>query len=87
MMVDRREFIAGATLAFVAPAIPLLPSVQPVSAASQNGVVFMIRGWSVQDNATSADQVWMTVSNHRGQRGDDQGLARIRAFITIRAAA
>ena len=47
----------------------------------------MIRGWSVQDNTTSADQVWVTVSNHRGQRGDDQGLARIRTFITVRAAA
>jgi hypothetical protein len=63
MMIDRREFIAGATLAFVAPAIPLLPSVQPVSAASQNGVVFMIRGWSVPDDGAGANQVWMTVSN------------------------
>jgi hypothetical protein len=34
MMIDRREFIASATLVFVAPATHLLPSQQRVSAAS-----------------------------------------------------
>jgi hypothetical protein len=63
MMIDRRDFIAGATLVFIAPAMRLLPSQQPSSAASQSRVVFMIRGWSVQDDRASADQVWMTVSN------------------------
>ena len=43
MMIDRRDFIASATLVFVAPAIHLLPSQQPSSAASQSRVVFMIR--------------------------------------------
>jgi hypothetical protein len=63
MMIDRRHFIASATLAFVAPAIPLLPSLQPVAAASQRGVAFMIRGWSPEDDGTGADQVWITVNN------------------------
>ena len=62
-MIDRRDFIAGATLVFVAPAIHLLPSQQPSSAASQSRVVFMIRGWSVQDDRAGANQVWITVSN------------------------
>jgi hypothetical protein len=62
MMIDRREFIAGATLVFVAPAIPL-PSQRPPSAASQSRVVFMIRGWSVQDERAGANQVWITVNN------------------------
>ena len=63
MMINRREFIASATLVFVAPAIHLLPSQQPPSAASQRGVAFMIRGWSVQDDRAGANQVWITVSN------------------------
>ena len=63
MMIDRRNFIASATLVFVAPAIHLLPSQQPSSAASQSSVVFMIRGWSVQDDRGGANQVWITVSN------------------------
>jgi hypothetical protein len=63
MMIDRRDFIASATLVFVAPAIHLLPSQQPSSTASQSRVVFMIRGWSVQDDGAGANQVWITVSN------------------------
>jgi hypothetical protein len=65
MMIDRRDFIASATLVFVAPAIHLLPSQQPSSAASQSQsrVVFMIGGWSVQDDRADANQVWITVSN------------------------
>ena len=62
-MIDRRHFIASATLVCVAPAIHLLPSRQPASAASQSRVVFMIRGWSVQDDRAGANQVWITVSN------------------------
>ena len=63
MIINRRDFIAGATLVFIAPAIRLLPSQQPSSAADQSRVVFMIRGWSVQDDPASADQAWVTVSN------------------------
>ena len=62
-MIDRRDFIAGATLVFIAPAIRLLPSQQPASAADQSRVVFMIHGWSIQDDSASDNQVWMTVSN------------------------
>ena len=57
------DFIASTTFVFVAPAIQLLPSQQPSAAASQDRVVFMIRGWSVQDDRASANQVWITVSN------------------------
>lgn len=61
--MTRRDFIVSATLAFVAPAIHLLPSEQPSSAASQSRVVFMICGWSVQDDSAAANQVWITVNN------------------------
>jgi hypothetical protein len=61
--MTRRDFIASATLVFVAPTIHLLPSQQPSSAASQSRVVFMIRGWSVQDDRADAGQVWITVGS------------------------
>jgi hypothetical protein len=63
MTIDRREFITGTTIVVVAPAIQLLPAQQSSSAASQSGVVFMIHGWSVEDDCTSANKVWITVSN------------------------
>ena len=64
MMIDRREFVASATLVFVAPTIHLVPSQQPSSAtASQSRVVFMIHQWSVQDDREGDNQVWITVSN------------------------
>ena len=62
-MIDRRDFIASTTLAFVAPAIHLSPLQQPLSASGQSQVVFMIHGWSVQDDRAGANQVWITVSN------------------------
>jgi hypothetical protein len=61
--MTRRDFIASATLVFVAPAIHLLPSQPPACAASQSRVVFMIRGWSVQNDHAGANQAWITVSN------------------------
>jgi hypothetical protein len=62
-MIDRRDFIASATLVFVAPAIHLLPRQQPPSTASRGRVVFMVRGWSAQDDHADANQGWITVSN------------------------
>jgi hypothetical protein len=63
MLIDRRDFIASATFVVVAPALQLLPSQQPSSTASQSRVVFMIRGWSGQDDRAGANQVWISVSN------------------------
>jgi hypothetical protein len=63
MMINRRDFVAGAALVFVGPTVGLLPPQQPSSSKNQSGVVFMIRGWSVQDDRVSAHQVWLTVSN------------------------
>jgi hypothetical protein len=63
MMLDRRNFIASTTLVVVAPALQLLPWQQPSSTASQGRVVFMIRGWSAQDDRAGTNQMWITVSN------------------------
>jgi hypothetical protein len=63
MMIDRREFITSTILVGVIPAIQLLPWQQSSSAASQSRVVFMIRGWSVEDGRAGADQVWITINS------------------------
>jgi hypothetical protein len=63
MMIDRRDFIASTILVGLTPAIQLSPRQQSSSAASQSRVVFMIRGWSVEDERAGANQVWITVNN------------------------
>ena len=66
MMIDRRTFVAGTALVAVAPTLGLLPtqagpSVAAPSAATAARIVFMIEGWSVQDERTTADQVWIRI--------------------------
>jgi hypothetical protein len=63
MVIDRRDFLANAILVAVAPAIQLLPWQQPSSAASPSHVVFMIRGWSVEDDGAGANHAWIEVGN------------------------
>jgi hypothetical protein len=63
MVINRRDFLANAILVGVAPVIQLLPWQQPSSAASQSRVVFMIRGWSVEDDGSGANQAWIEVGN------------------------
>jgi hypothetical protein len=63
MMIHRRDFIANAIAIGVAPTIQLLSAQQLSSAASQSRAVFMIHGWSIQDDRADADQAWITVSN------------------------
>jgi hypothetical protein len=61
MIVDRRFFIAGATLAAFTPALRILPSegaVPELNAIQQPSL--MISGWSVE-NGSLDDQVWMRV--------------------------
>ena len=63
MMIDRRDFIVSTILVGVAPAFHLLPSQQSSSAENQSRVVFMIRGWSVEDGRAGTNHVWITVNN------------------------
>lgn len=58
MIIDRRAFVAGATLAAFAPAIEFLPVLSP-PAANSSRLVFMIDGWSVPND--SAEEVWISV--------------------------
>ena len=64
MIVDRRAFIAGTALVVVAPAIGLLPApaASPAPRAPTIGwPVFMIAGWSAQDDSPKDDQLWVRV--------------------------
>jgi hypothetical protein len=61
MVIDRRVFIAGAALVAVTPALRSLP---PEVAEPESDMIqpaFVISGWSVQDESSPDDQVWMRV--------------------------
>jgi hypothetical protein len=45
----------------------------------------MIRGWSIQDGRTDADQAWITVSNSWRTRGDDQRILSLPIDASIQA--
>jgi hypothetical protein len=63
MTIDRRVFVAGAALAIVTPALRILP---PNVAAPESDVVeplFLISGWSLQDDSSADDQVWLAVGH------------------------
>lgn len=62
MTIDRRVFIAGASLSIVTPAFRLSPDF----AAAELGAiepVFLISGWSPQDDSGTDNQVWLAVGH------------------------
>jgi hypothetical protein len=61
MTIDRRTFTVGATMAVVAPTLPLLPCQQPTASASPSRVVLMIHGWSISDKDSAGEEVWFRV--------------------------
>ena len=61
MTVDRRTFVAGATLLTVAPTLQFLPVPSSAVAANARPIAFMVDGWSVPDDGGSADEVWIRV--------------------------
>lgn len=64
MIIDRRVFVAGAGLAAVMPALRCLPA--EAAAPAVNEViqpVFMISGWSVPDDTSPDNQVWLRVGH------------------------
>jgi hypothetical protein len=63
MMVDRRVFVAGAAAVAVTPALRLMPPDVAVPASNVVEPVFMIDGWSVQDDAGADNQMWMRVGH------------------------
>jgi hypothetical protein len=64
MMIDRRVFVAGAGLVAVMPALQCLPADAAVPAVNDIiQPVFMISGWSMPDETSPDNQVWLRVGH------------------------
>jgi hypothetical protein len=63
MTIDRRDFLAGAACVTAAPVLGWLPGEATPIAEDASPIVFMIDGWSAQDAAPAADQVWIRVGH------------------------
>jgi hypothetical protein len=61
MIIDRRDFIAGAALVAVARSLQLLPPQRSQPIMNLSYPAFMIDGWSVQDSSDATSQVWIRV--------------------------
>jgi hypothetical protein len=62
VMIDRRDFIADAALVAAAPPLQLLQPRLSQPVTNLDSPVFMIDGWSVQENSyTISSQVWIRV--------------------------
>jgi hypothetical protein len=62
VIVDRRVFVAGATLAAVTPALRLLPSDVAVPELNVfEPPIFKISGWCAADVISPDNQLWMRV--------------------------
>jgi len=64
MMIERRTFVMGAALLAVAPSLELsLPGQISAHEKNANDVVFMIEGWSIQDDSDTSDQMWLRLGH------------------------
>lgn len=63
MMIDRRTFVVGTSLAAVAPTSALSLMQLPSAAPTPGGVVLMIDGWSVPSEDGRDDQVWVRIGH------------------------
>jgi hypothetical protein len=61
MMIDRRNFIAGAAVVAVGPGLGVLPEALREQVMSLTYPAFMIEGWSAQAANDSASQVWIRI--------------------------
>ena len=64
MIVDRRVFVAGAAVAAFSPALRLLASDVAVPELKAGlPPVFMISGWSLEDDSSAGNEIWMKVGH------------------------
>jgi len=61
MMIDRRTFVANATSAALAPTLALLPVQPPTPATASAPLVLKIHGWSLPEESSPADAVWIRI--------------------------
>jgi len=63
MMIDRRTFVVGTSLAAVMPTSALALMQPPSVAPPLGGVVFMIDGWSVPSEASPDGEMWLRIGH------------------------
>ena len=63
MTIDRRTFVTGAALVAIAPSLKLLSGQISAHEEEANRTVFMIDGWSIQDNSDTSDQMWLRLGH------------------------
>ncbi|MBR1163416.1 hypothetical protein [Bradyrhizobium elkanii] len=63
MMIDRRDFVAGAALVAITPALRVLPADAAVPSNDVIRPVFMIRGWNQRGGADPDNQVWISIGH------------------------
>ena len=63
MMINRRAMVAGTALLAVAPACGLVPLDAAADVADVRPPVFMIDGWSVQDDGDPGNLVWIKIGH------------------------
>ena len=63
MTIDRRTFVTGAALVAIAPSLELLSGQISVRENDVNRIVFLIDGWSIQDDIRTSDHVWLRLGH------------------------
>jgi hypothetical protein len=63
MTIGRRELIVGTAVVAVVPTLKLLPRLFTSDETELSPVTFMIEGWSSQDDARTANHVWMRIGH------------------------
>jgi hypothetical protein len=64
MMIDRRAFVAGASLIAIPPSLQLLPRQISAHEEEEHRIVFMIDGWRIiQDDSDTSNQVWIRIGH------------------------
>ena len=62
-MLDRRTFVAGSAAIAFAPAVSALPAQFQAAEIASNHPVFLIAGWTVPDQDSADDVVWIRIGH------------------------
>jgi hypothetical protein len=63
MIIDRRELIVGAAVVAIAPTLNAIPLPLAAEETEPGPVIFMIEGWSPQDDHGTDNVVWLRIGH------------------------